>query len=235
MLDDRVRTVLDRLEQEDADERARGLPQAVRSRAVAATTGRFLFALVAPQNACEVLEIGGSRGYSTIWLAAAARILGGRVVSHEHDPAKCEAWRRNIAEAGLADWAELVEGDARETLTAIEDVFDVVFIDAEKEDYEDYFALARDQVEPGGVVVADNVLSHEEALGAYSRARQSDPTLVSVTVPLDRGLELSVVLASSQKLRQPRTGGGPTRARTVRAEEVPAGRGVSLDLKRGIA
>jgi caffeoyl-CoA O-methyltransferase len=200
MLDDRVRAVLARLEAEDADERARGVDRALRARAVAPSTGRFLFALVAPQNACEVLEVGGSRGYSTIWLAAAARILGGRVVSIENDPAKCEAWRRNVEEAGLADWAELVEGDANGQLLDLEDIFDVVFIDAEKEDYERYFELARPKLEPGGLIVADNVLSHEETLGAYSRARQADPDLVSVTVPLDRGLELSVVLTQSRMI-----------------------------------
>jgi predicted O-methyltransferase YrrM len=95
----------------------------------------------------------------------------------------------------LDDWAELVEGDAFQSLLEIEDVFDVVFIDAEKEDYERLFALARPKLEPGGLVVADNVVSHQEALGTYSRARQDDPTLVSVTVPLDRGLEISVVLS----------------------------------------
>ena len=66
MLDDRVRAVLERLEREDADERERGVPTAERSRAVAPTTGRFLFSLVAPQANCEVLEIGGSRGYSSL-------------------------------------------------------------------------------------------------------------------------------------------------------------------------
>jgi predicted O-methyltransferase YrrM len=194
MLDDRVRAVLARLEREDAEERERGLPPAERSRAVAPTTAMFLFALVAPQTDCEVLEIGGSRGYSTIWLAAGVRYLGGRVLSLESDPAKIEAWRRNVADAGLEDWADLVEGDAYETLPAIDDVFDVVFLDAEKEDYERLFELARGKLEPGALVVADNVLSHEATLGAYSRARQADPTLESVTVPLDRGLELSVVL-----------------------------------------
>jgi caffeoyl-CoA O-methyltransferase len=200
MLDDRVRSVLARLAEEDADERARGVEQELRSRAVSPTTGRFLFALAAPQAGCEVLEVGGSRGYSSIWLAAGARILGGRVVSLEHDPAKCEAWRRNVEEAGLSEWAELVEGDARENLEAIEDVFDLVFIDAEKDDYEQYFGLVRPKVEPGGLIVADNVLSHEDTLGAYSRARQADVSLESVTVPLDRGLELSVVLTESLEL-----------------------------------
>jgi len=194
MLDDRVRGVLERLEREDADERARGLPSSVRARQIARTTGQFLFALVAPQADCEVLEIGGSRGYSTIWLAAGVRTLGGRVLSLENDPVKAEAWRQNIADAGLDDWAELVEDDAFETLGRIDDVFDVVFLDAEKDDYERLFGLACRTLEPGALVVADNVLSHPDPLAEYAAARQADPTLSSVTVPLDRGLELSVIL-----------------------------------------
>jgi caffeoyl-CoA O-methyltransferase len=197
MLDDRVRAVLARLEAEDADERARGVPREERARQVASTTGQFLFAFVAPQTDCEVLEIGGSRGYSSIWLGAGVRNLGGRVLSLENDPAKAEAWRRNVAEAGLEDWVELIEGDALEQVPGIADVFDVVFLDAEKEMYEALFQHARKKLEPGAVVIADNVLSHEDVLGAYSKARQSDPTLESVTVPLDRGLEVSVVLRSS--------------------------------------
>jgi predicted O-methyltransferase YrrM len=194
MLDDRVRTVLARLEEEDAAERQRGLPAAERSRQVARTTGQFLFALVAPQTDCEVLEIGGSRGYSTIWLAAGARHLGGRVLSLEADPRKVEAWRQNIADAGLEEWAELVEGDAHETLAAVDDIFDLVFLDAEKDDYERLFQAARPKAEPGALFVADNVLSHTDPLAQYSAARQADPTLESVTLPLDRGLEVSVVL-----------------------------------------
>jgi predicted O-methyltransferase YrrM len=194
VLDDRVRAVLARLEAQDADERARGVPRAERARQVERTTGQFLFALVAPQTDCEVLEIGGSRGYSTIWLAAGVRYLGGRVLSLERDPEKCEAWRRNIAEAGLDDWAELVEGDAVETLPGLADVFDVCFLDAEKEDYEELVGIARRKLEAGAVIVADNVLSHADTLSAYVAARRADRTLESVTVPLDRGLELSVVL-----------------------------------------
>ncbi len=195
MLDDHVRNVLQRLEQQDAEEREQGVPRERRSRQVARTTGQFLFSLVAPQTDCEVLELGGSRGYSTIWLAAGVRYLGGHVLSIEKDPVKCEEWRRNIAEAGLEEWADLIEGDALEELPKIDDVFDVVFLDAEKEDYEPLFELARPKLEPGALVVADNVISHKEPLELYSRARQADPTLESVTVTHDRGLELSVVLS----------------------------------------
>ena len=185
MLDERVVEVLARLEREEVT------PPAV---PVAPTTGRFLFSIVAPQWNCEVLEIGGGKGYSTVWLTAGVRLLGGRVVSLERDPAVAAAWRQNIAAAGLDEWAELIEGDALETLPGIEDAFDVVFLDAGKRDYERLFALARTKLEPGALVVADNVLSHEDVLGPYSAARQSDADLVSVTVPLDRGLELTSVL-----------------------------------------
>jgi predicted O-methyltransferase YrrM len=146
VLDGRIRSVLERLEAEDAEERARGLPPAQRSRQVTHTTGQFLFALVAPSGGCEVLEIGGSRGYSTIWLAAAVRHLGGRVVSLEHNRQAADAWRRNVADAGLDEWAELIEGDAFETLPRIEEGFDVCFLDAEKEDYEELFGLARQKL-----------------------------------------------------------------------------------------
>jgi caffeoyl-CoA O-methyltransferase len=194
MLDDRVRAVLRQLEAEDAEERERGLPALERSRAVARTTGQFLFGLVAPQWDCEVLEVGASRGYSSLWLAAGVRHFGGHLTALENDPAKAAAWRANIAEAGLDEWADLIEGDAAETIAGIGDVFDIVFLDAEKDDYERLFQAARKKLEPGALVIADNVISHAETLGGYVEARQSDPTLESVTVPLDRGLEISVIL-----------------------------------------
>ena len=193
MLDERVDAVLQRLEDEDAAERAAGLPFTARSRAIRPTTGRFLFALCAGQPGCEVLEVGGSRAYSTIWLGAAVRILGGHVTSLERDPAKLAAAAAAIDEAGLEEWVEIVPGDAWESIPALSGPFDVVFLDAEKEDYEGLFELAREKLEPGAVVVADNVLSHGE-LAAYSAARQADPGLLSVTVPLDSGLEVTSVL-----------------------------------------
>jgi len=185
VLDDRVRGVLARLEADEV--RAPAVP-------VKPATGRFLFSLVAPQTDCEVLEVGGGRGHSTIWFAAGVRILGGRVVSLERDPDIAADWQRNVADAGLEEWAELIEGDALETLTAVEDVFDVIFLDAKKDEYEQYFDLSRRLVDPGGLILADNVLSHEDVLAAYSRARQSDPTLLSITLPLDSGLEVTSVL-----------------------------------------
>jgi predicted O-methyltransferase YrrM len=201
VLDDRVRAVLERLEAEEP--RRPGVP-------VAPETGRFLFSVVAPQWDCEVLEIGAGRGYSTIWLAAGVRYFGGRVLSLERDQECIADWRQNIEGAGLEETADLVEGDALETLPAIDDVFDVVFLDAAHDLHEELFQLAREKLEPGAVVIADDVILHADASASYSQARQADRTLSSLTVPLDRGLELSVVLAGvNANLREPRKGGGP--------------------------
>lgn len=193
MIDDRVRSVLARLEQETEAEEGGGLPVEERSLQVPPGSGAFLFALCSGQPGCEVLEIGGSRGYSTIWLGAAVRLHGGHVTSLEANPVKLEASARNIAEAGLGAWIEVIPGDAFASLERLDGPYDVVFLDAWKDDYEALFALARARVETGALIVADNVLSHD-ALAAYSAARQSDPGLVSVTIPMDNGLELTSVL-----------------------------------------
>jgi predicted O-methyltransferase YrrM len=194
MLDDRVRAVLRRMEEENDRDAETGVPLDERSLQVPPGSGALLFALASGRPGCEVLEIGGSRGYSTIWLGAAVRTHGGRVTSLEANPVKLEASARNIADAGLEDWIDVIPGDAFASLESLDGPYDIVFLDAWKDDYEALFALAWERVEAGAVVVADNVTSHS-ALAAYSAARQADPRLLSVTVPMDNGLEVSTVLS----------------------------------------
>jgi predicted O-methyltransferase YrrM len=192
MLDDRVRAVLRRLEEETEREDSE-TPVEERSLQIEPSSGAFLFALCSGRPGCEVLELGGSRGYSTIWLGAAVRTHGGHVTSLEANPRKLEASARNIADAGLEEWIEVIPGDALESLERLDGPWDVVFLDAWKDVYEELFQLVRGRLEPGAVVVADNVVSHT-SLGAYAAARQADPGLVSVTVPLDNGLEVTTIL-----------------------------------------
>ena len=78
-------------------------------------------------------------------------------------------------------------------MPGLEDGFDVVFLDAWKDDYELLFGLARQKLDPGGIVAADNVTT-SSTVQAYAAARQADPTLVSVTVPIGHGLEVTTVL-----------------------------------------
>jgi predicted O-methyltransferase YrrM len=192
LLDDRVRAVLHRLEEEaERDDPSASTDE--QSLQVPATSGALLFALASGRPGCEVLELGGSRGYSTIWLGAAVRTYGGHVTSLEASPAKLEASARNIADAGLDEWVDVIPGDAFASLEGLDGPYDLVFLDAWKRDYEALFQLVRARLEAGAVVVADNVLSHPD-LAAYSAARQADPGLVSVTLPLDNGLEVTTVL-----------------------------------------
>ncbi len=193
MVDDRVRATLARLEAEDAADKEAGLPSSQRSLPVGPEAGALLLSLAAATEGCRALEIGASRGYSTIWIAAGARLRQGQVVSLERDAAKISSWRENVADAGLADIARVVEGDARETIPGL-GRFDLVLLDAWKRDYEDLFRLVRPLVVRGGSIVADNVGDHAEALSDYVTARQADPTLSSVTVAVGNGLEISTVL-----------------------------------------
>ncbi len=118
----------------------------------------------------------------------------------EIDPAVTDVAYRYF---GLADNPRVTthDADARPFLRRTERRYDLIYADAYHQPYvpfylatQEFFELVRSRLEPGGLVVADNVLSHVDTLGAYSAARQADPTLESVTVPLDRGLELSVIL-----------------------------------------
>ena len=193
MLDAGVRAVLRRMEEENKRDAEAGVPLEERSLQIPPSSGALLFALASGRPGCEVLELGGSRGYSTIWLGAAVRTHGGHVTSLEASPAKLEASARNIADAGLEEWIDVIPGDAFASLEGLDGPYDLVFLDAWKRDYEPLFQLVRARLEPGAIVVADNVVDHPD-LAAYSAARQADDTLVSVTVPLDNGLEVTTVL-----------------------------------------
>ena len=140
-----------------------------------------------------MLEIGSSNGVSTIWLAAAARQNGGRVTGTEILPERAAEANRNLAEAGLDAVARVVAGDARSTVASLPGPFDLVFIDAEKDDYVDHFEAVVDRVRPGGLILADNVVSHD--LSAYQAMLRSRSDVETVTIPIDRGVEFTLKTA----------------------------------------
>jgi len=186
--------VMARLEMRDQEERAQGLPGSQRIQALHPDSGRFLYVLALARGAKSIVEVGTSHGYSTLWLAAAAQANGGKVVTCDIDPERLSAARRNFAEAGLADVIEVVEGDARETLRARSEPVDLIFIDSQKSLYETFFDIVYQRLVKGGLVVADNTLSHEDELADYIAYVENHPNLESVRVPIGRGLEISVKL-----------------------------------------
>jgi predicted O-methyltransferase YrrM len=143
---------------------AAGLP----SIAVSAQQGKFLCLLAGAMQAQRILEIGTLGGFSTIWLARGAGPQG-RVVTLEYEPKHAEVARANLQQAGLADRVEVRVGAALDTLpTLTGGPFDLVFIDADKENYPAYLNWAVRLARPGSVIVADNVIREGEVLTAAS-------------------------------------------------------------------
>ncbi len=192
ILKEEVIKLLKELEQIDADERAKGLPQKVRMRNITPDVGLFLNIMVKATQARNVLEIGTSNGYSTIWLGLAAKENKGQIITLELDPRKIALARENIKRAGLTDVVLIIEGNAKETIKMLDKEFDFVFLDAEKEDYIDYFDLIFPKVKINGLIVADNVISHAEELKEYLNHVRSNPKTQSVLVPVGRGEEVTL-------------------------------------------
>ncbi len=157
-------------------------------------TGRLLWILVRSSRATRILEVGTSNAYSTIWLADAARAAGGRVTTLERNPDKARLARENLGRAGLLDHAEIVEGVAAETLPGLPGPFDFVFLDADRPSYRLYLDLTLPRLRTGGLLVADNVVSHAEELREYLARVKSHPDLFSITVPIGKGEEISFKL-----------------------------------------
>jgi caffeoyl-CoA O-methyltransferase len=193
MIDERVQAVLERLYAEDAAQRAANLPSSHRTRNVEPETGRWLALLVRATNAREVLEIGSSNGVSTIWLAAAARLNGGKVTGTEILPERAAEANRNLAAAGLDTIARVVVGHARATLASLPGPFDLVFIDAEKDGYVNYLEAVARRVQPDGLILADNVISHD--LSAYQARLRSRSDVETVTISIGRGVEFTLKTA----------------------------------------
>lgn len=134
--------------------RAAGLPPIE----VSAQHGRLLAVLAKATRASRVLEIGTLAGYSTINLARGVG-PGGRVVTLEFDPRHAEIARANLERAGLADRVEVIVGAALDTLPTLAggEPFDLVFIDADKENNVAYVEWAIKLGAPGSIIVVDNV------------------------------------------------------------------------------
>jgi predicted O-methyltransferase YrrM len=163
------------LDQALANSEAAGLP-AIN---VAPNQGKFLHILARMVGARRILEVGTLGGYSTIWLARALP-AGGKLITLEYSPHHAEVARVNLAQAGLAETVEVRVGPAAESLTALAaeapPPFDLVFIDADKENNPLYFAAALTMTRPGGLIIVDNVVRGGSVIDAASQ----DPNVLGV-------------------------------------------------------
>lgn len=183
---ERVLNRMNQLERLDAADRLDGTPRSRRLRQVSPETGRFLAFLAASAPPGKWVEIGTSAGYSTLWLALAAMETGRTGITFDVDPAKVELARETFRQAGVEDWVELVEADARQKLPALEGI-SFCFIDTEKELYLDCYELVIPRMVTGGILVADNAISHREGLAEFIEHVMQDNRVDALVVPIGMG------------------------------------------------
>lgn len=170
------------LEAIDTRDRADNTPRMQRLRQIPPETGRFIALLAAGAPAGEIVEIGTSGGYSTLWLA----LTGRAVRTYEILPEKIAIARETFRVTGMESKVTLMEGDARDHLAGLRDIA-FCFLDAEKEVYADCYELVIPRLVPGGLLVADNAISHQSTLQpALDRALEDD-RVDALIVPIGTG------------------------------------------------
>lgn len=174
------------LQELDKKQREEGIANVQRLRQIPPETGRFLAILAASAPAGTYLEIGTSGGYSTLWLTLACKELGRRIITFEILKEKVEIAEETFREAHVEDVVQLVHGDAREHVRDYKDV-SFCFLDAEKEVYQECYEMVVPNMILGGILVADNVISHKDILHDMIEHVLNDRRVDAIVVPIGRG------------------------------------------------
>ena len=160
-------------------------------------TGEFLFVIVRATLARRVLEIGTSNGYSTLWLADAARGIGGSVTTVEFADYKIRLASANFARSGLSPFITLVHDDAGHLLQrSDEGVYDLIFLDSERQEYSGWWLHLRRVLRSGGLLIVDNATSHVEQMAPFVALVTADPAFATCLVPVGNGEFLALKTSS---------------------------------------
>jgi predicted O-methyltransferase YrrM len=198
-MDEAVARVFADYEQRFAEEATgqiggRGISRDDRSMPIGPEAGALLNSLVRALKPSRILELGTSNGYSTLWLAEAARVVGARVITIDQLARKQAYARAALDKAGVAGAVEFLNGDALDLLKALPGPFDFVLLDIWKDLYGPCLDLFYPKLAPGAMIAADNMLhpaSHHAEAAAYRRAVRAKPQMQSLLLPLGQGIELS--------------------------------------------
>lgn len=161
-------------------------------------TAQLLNILIRSSQRTHLLEIGTSNGYSTIWLAWAASVTGGRVISIDRDAHKQVLADANLRRVGLRELVDLRCGDATEIVADLPGPFDCAFFDADRHSAPAQLSLLIPKLAPDVLLLADNVLSHSTEIAAYLRALEALPHFDRVIVPIGKGLSVAYRTAASE-------------------------------------
>ncbi|GBQ15120.1 O-methyltransferase [Komagataeibacter rhaeticus DSM 16663] len=163
-----------------------------RMRAIGPETGQLLNILARSLERPRMLELGTSFGYSTLWLADAARATGGRLTTMELHGYKSAHARQMAARAGLDAWTDFRVGDAVRMIGELGEKVDFVFVDLWKDLYLPCLEAFYPRLSPGAIIVADNMIRPgTDDVKRYARAIRALPGMSSIMLPVGTGIEVS--------------------------------------------
>jgi predicted O-methyltransferase YrrM len=187
-MDDILRTLLSELETFGSTNDARATTRHEKMLNITRQTGEFLALLVQAAKARRVLEIGTSNGYSTLWLADAVKAISGHIITVEVLQPKAEMARRNLQRSGLSHWVRQELTEAGRFLEQQPDLsFDLLFLDADREQYLAWWPAIQKLLAPGGLLVVDNAISHAAEMHRFISEVRDTPTWRSLVVPIGNG------------------------------------------------
>lgn len=159
---------------------------------ISRTTAEFIYNLIVDSNAQNVIEVGTSNGYSGIWIAKALKRTGGKLTTIEFYDKRLDIAKENFSICGVAEIIEPKKGDAATILEHLPQDYkcDIAFIDANKAQYIKFFELIDPHLNPGGYILADNVISHAPKVQTFLEAINNHPNYENVVLPLPAGLSM---------------------------------------------
>lgn len=187
-MDQQVRAVIDELTAQAEKHDGAEADRLRRWRVLEEPAGRLLGLLVRAAGVREVVEVGTSRGVSTLWLAEAVRATDGRVVSIDTDADAQQQAATSLERAGVAPWVTLRRADGGQYLATLPDAsVDLLFLDAERTEYPAWWPHPVRVLRPGGLLVADNAISHPDEIAPLAALLQQSPELSTTTLEIGKG------------------------------------------------
>jgi predicted O-methyltransferase YrrM len=174
-------------EANEADIKYNAEPLKTKYASIPRKTGKLLYTLALAKRPSTILELGSSVGYSTIWLAAAAKESAGNVFAIEKSRNRVALAKKHFESAGL-DNIEIFHGTILDVLPSFKQKVDMVFIDADKKEYEKYLDAIKPLLNPNSIVIFDNVLSHYDTVKSLILRTKKDKEFISELLPFDNGL-----------------------------------------------
>lgn len=182
-----IRVRMHELEEQDTRDRKDGTAHHERLRQIPAETGKFLALLCANAPKGSVLEVGTSGGYSSLWIILACCERGEQLISFEILNEKVIRAKKTFDAAKVSHLIQLVHGDARQIIAGYMSVA-FCFLDAEKNDYLDIYEKVIPNLVHGGILAADNAISHADDLEDFILHVENDSRVDSMVVPLGKGI-----------------------------------------------